>query len=93
MEDIIYYCIECYIIEVVCVFSEWGMNDKVKLFEFFGFIYIYYYILGGIVDYYYGNLFLSIGFIYLFDFVKYYDGLLLCIFNKENLFVLEDVVK
>ena len=49
--------------------------------------------MGDTVDYYYGNLLPSTGFIWLFDIVKYYDGLLLRIPNKENPNVLEEVVK
>ncbi len=74
-------------------FSERGMNDKVKLLETSGSLYTYYYTLGDTVDYYYGNLLPSTGFIWLFDIVKYYDGLLLRIPNKENPNVLEEVVK
>jgi uridine kinase len=69
------------------------MNDKVKLLETSGSLYTYYYTLGDTVDYYYGNLLPSTGFIWLFDIVKYYDGLLLRIPNKENPNVLEEVVK
>ena len=92
-EDITYHRIECHTTEAVRVFSERGMNDKVKLLESSGSIYTYYYTLGGTADYYYGNLLPSTGFIHLFDLVKYYDGLLLRIPNKENPSVLEDVVK
>ena len=69
------------------------MNDKVKLLETSGSLYTYYYTLGDTVDYYYGNLLPSTGFIWLFDIVKYYDGLLLRIPNKEDPNVLEEVVK
>lgn len=69
------------------------MNDKVRLLETSGSLYTYYYMLGDTVDYYYGNLLPSTGYIKLFDIVKYYDGLLLRIPNKENPDVLEEVVK
>ncbi len=69
------------------------MNDKVRLLETSGSLYTYYYTLGDTVDYYYGNLLPSTGYIKLFDIVKYYDGLLLRIPNKENPDVLEEVVK
>lgn len=69
------------------------MNDKVKLLETSGSLYTYYYTLGDTIDYYYGNLLPSTGFIKLFDLVKYYDGLLLRIPNKENPEILEEVVK
>ena len=92
-EDIPFHRIECHTSEAVRVFSERGMDDKVKLLETSGSLYTYYYTLGDTVDYYYGNLLPSTGFIKLFDIVKYYDGLLLRIPNKENPNVLEEVVK
>lgn len=60
-EDITYHRIECHTTEAVRVFSERGMNDKVKLLESSGSIYTYYYTLGGTADYYYGNLLPSTG--------------------------------
>ena len=92
-ENIPFHRTECHTTEAVRVFSERGMDDKVKLLETSGSLYTYYYTLGDTVDYYYGNLLPSTGFIKLFDIVKYYDGLLLRIPNKENPNVLEDVVK
>ena len=92
-EDIPFHRTECHVTEAVRVFSERGMKDKVKLLESSGSLYTYYYTLSDTVDYYYGNLLPSTGFIKLFDLVKYYDGLLLRIPNKENPNVLEDVVK
>ena len=92
-ENISYHRIECHTAEAVRVFSERGMNDKVRLLETSGSLYTYYYTLGDTVDYYYGNLLPSTGYIKLFDIVKYYDGLLLRIPNKENPDVLEEVVK
>ena len=64
-----------------------------KLLETSGSLYTYYYTLGDTVDYYYGNLLPSTGYIWLFDIVKYYDGLLLRIPNRANPDVLEEVVK
>ena len=92
-EDSPFHRIECHATEAARVFSERGMNDKVRLLETSGALYTYYYTLGDTVDYYYGNLLPSTGFIKLFDLVKYYDGLLLRIPNKENPDVLEEVVK
>ena len=92
-ENISYHRIECHTAEAVRVFSERGMNDKGRLLETSGSLYTYYYPLGDTVDYYYGNLLPSTGYIKLFDIVKYYDGLLLRIPNKENPDVLEEVVK
>ena len=92
-EDIPFHRTECHTAEAVRIFSEQGMEDKVKLLETSGSLYTYYYTLDDTIDYYYGNLLPSTGYIQLFDLVKYYDGLLLRIPNKENPNVLEDVVK
>ena len=92
-ENIPFHRVECHTTEAVRVFNERRMNDKVKLLETSGSLYTYYYTLGDTVDYYYGNLLPSTGFIKLFDIVKYYDGLLLRIPNKDNPEVLEEVVK
>ena len=88
-ENIPYHRIECHTAEAVRVFSERGMNDKVRLLETSGSLYTYYYTL----DYYYGNLLPSTGYLKLFDIVKYYDGLLLRIPSRENPSMLEEVVK
>ena len=91
--DIPFHRIECHTTEAVRIFSEQGMDDKVRLLETSGSLYTYYYTLGDTVDYYYGNLVPSTGFIKLFDVVKYYHGLLLRIPSKTNPNVLEDVVR
>lgn len=91
--DIPFRRTECHTSEAVRIFSERGMMDKVKLLETSGSLYTYYYMLEETADYYYGNLLPSTGFVYLFDLVKYYEGLLLRIPNKEKPDVLEEVVK
>ncbi|MEG2151628.1 MAG: nucleoside kinase, partial [Bacteroidaceae bacterium] len=85
--------VECQTEEAVRLFSERGMTDKVKLLETSGALYTYYYTLGETMDYYYGSLLPSTGYILLFDIVKYYDGILLRIPNKNNPAVLEEVLK
>ena len=62
--DIPFHRTECHTTEAVRIFSERGMNDKVKLLETSGSLYTYYYTLDDTVDYYYGNLLPSTGFIY-----------------------------
>ena len=91
--DLPFHRTECHTAEAVALFSRLGMDDKVKLLESSGSLYTYYYTLDGTVDYYYGNLLPSTGRIYLFDLVKYYDGLLLRIPCKENPMALGDIVK
>ncbi|MBQ8673241.1 MAG: nucleoside kinase [Bacteroides sp.] len=85
--------VECPVEEAIRIFSEQGMTDKVKLLETCGTLYTYYYMLGDTVDYYYGNLLPSTGYLTLFDVVKYYDGLLLRIPDKRNPSVLGEIVK
>lgn len=92
-ENIPFYRTECHTTEAVRIFSERGMTDKVKLLETSGSLYTFYYTLGDTVDYYYGSLLPKTGSVRLFDIVKYYDGVLLRIPNRENPNVLEDVVK
>lgn len=79
--------------EVIDLFLHRGMIDKVKLLRTSGQLYTCYYRLGDTVDYYYGSLVPSTGYIRLFDIVKYYDGLLLRIPNRENPEKLEELVK
>ena len=93
VEDIPYHRIECHTTEAVRLFSERNMMDKVKLLETSGSLYTYYYTLGDTIDYYYGSLLPSTGYLKVFEIVKYYDGVLLRIPNKNNPLVLEEVIK
>ena len=82
--DIPYLRMECHTEEVVRLFRQRGMLDKAKLLETSGQLYSYYYRLGDTVDYYYGSLVPSTGYLHLFDLVKYYDGLLLRISQSQQ---------
>lgn len=84
---------ECHTTDAVKIFNERGMNDKAKLLETSKTLYTYYYSLGDTIDYYYGNLLPSTGYLKVFDVIKYYDGFLLRVPNKDNPNVLEDVIK
>jgi uridine kinase len=92
-ENIPFHRIECHTEDAVKIFNEHGMNDKAKLLETSGTLYTYYYTLGETIDYYYGNLLPSTGFLKVFDVIKYYDGFLLRVPNKDNPDVVEDVIK
>ena len=91
--DIPYTRTECHTEKVVRLFEERGMPDKARLLDTYGQLYSYYYQLGDTVDCYYSSLVPSTGYIHLFDIVKFYDGLLLRIPNRENPTKLEEVVK
>ena len=63
--------------ETVRVFTERGFSDKVKLLETSGQIYSHYYTLGDTVDYYYGPLVPSAGYLTVWALERYEQGLLL----------------
>ena len=63
--------------EAIRVFTERGFSDKVKLLETSGQIYSDYYTLGDTVDYYYGPLVPSAGYLKVWGLERYEDGLLL----------------
>ena len=92
-EDLPFERFEKHTTEVVELFRQKGMMDKVRLLETSGNLYSYYYTLGDTLDYYYGSLLPSTGYIHLFDLVKYYDGLLLQVPNREYPDKLEEVLK
>ena len=92
-EDIPFKRYECHTEEVVELFKQKGMTDKVKLLETSGNLYSYYYTLGDTVDYYYGSLLPSTGYIHLFGLEKYYDGLLLQVPNRQQPDELEEMIK
>ena len=63
--------------ESIRVFTERGFTDKVKLLETSGQIYSDYYMLGDTVDYYYGPLVPSAGYLKVWGLERYEDGMLL----------------
>ena len=70
--------------DAVRVFSERGFSDKVKLIETSGQIYTDYYMLGDTVDYYYGPLVPSAGYLKVWGLERLYDGLMLRVPDKNN---------
>ena len=63
--------------ETIRVFTERGFTDKVKLLETSGQIYSDYYTLGDTVDYYYGPLVPSAGYLKVWGLERYEEGMLL----------------
>ena len=70
--------------EAIRIFTERGFADKVKLLETSGQIYSDYYTLGDTVDYYYGPLVPSAGYLKVFGLEHYEDGLLLRVPDWTN---------
>ncbi len=80
-------------VEAVNLFREHEMEDKALLLETTGMSYSSYYELDGYVDYFYGSLTPSAGFIQLFDIVPYDVGLLLRVPRLENPSELNPVIR
>lgn len=78
--------------EAVRVFTERGFSDKVKLLETSGQVYTYYYTLGDTIDYYYGPLVPSAGYLKVWGLERYHEGLLLRAPDKNNPLVLAEKV-
>ena len=70
--------------EAIRVFAERGFSDKVKLLETSGQIYSDYYTLGDTVDYYYGPLVPSAGYLKVWGLERYEQGLLLRVPDWNN---------
>ncbi len=72
--------------EAIRVFTDRGFSDKVKLLETSGLAYTDYYTLGDTVDYYYGPLVPSAGYIKVWGLERYEQGLLLRVpdWNKPD---------
>lgn len=78
--------------EAAALFRRHNMNDKARLIETSGMLYTSYYELGEYVNFFYGCLTPSTGYIKLFDLVLYEDGLLLRIPRQNNPEELEPVI-
>ena len=84
---------ECTTEEAIGMFSEMGMDSKVKLLKNVGSLYTTYYEIDGYKDYYYGTLLTNTRQLYLFGLEKYYDGMLLRIPLREDPSRLGDLVR
>lgn len=79
--------------EVLRIFRDRGYQDKVKLLETSEHVYADYYTLGDTVDYYYGPLLPSAGYLRVWGLEKYQNGLLLRVPSATNPTVLADKVE
>lgn len=70
--------------EALRVFKDRHFSDKVQLLETCGQIYSDYYTLGDTVDYYYGPLLPSAGYLKIWGLERCHDGLLLRVPDKNN---------
>ena len=80
-------------VDAAVLFRERGMNDKARLIETAGLPYTSYYELEGYINFFYGCLTPSTGYIQLFDLEPYMDGVLLRIPMQTDPMELQPVIK
>ena len=90
-DDMPIHRIQCPIEEAIEMFQQRGMKSKVQLLESQDDLYTYYYRLGDTIDYFYSCLLTRTSQVHLFDLIKFYDGLLLCIPSQKEPWRLEKI--
>ena len=80
-------------VDAAVLFRERGMNDKARLIETAGLPYTSYSELEGYINFFYGCLTPSTGYIQLFDLEPYMDGVLLRIPKQTDPMELQPVIK
>lgn len=80
-------------VDAAVLFRERGMNDKARLIGTAGLPYTSYYELEGYINFFYGCLTPSTGYIQLFDLEPYMDGVLLRIPKQTDPMELQPVIK
>ncbi|MGE4288114.1 MAG: nucleoside kinase [Salinivirgaceae bacterium] len=78
--------------EAIKLFEEHGLVEKALLFKSRPQLYSSVYRLDNSIDYFYGFLVPSTGYLKVFDLVKYYDGMLLIVPKSENPNECEDII-
>jgi len=91
--DIPFESIEDETTNVVKLFRKHRMEDKALLLETSDFLYAYYFKLGNYIDYYYGCIVPSTGYIKLFDIHQYNGGFLLQVPSRTEPEQLAPIVK
>ena len=78
--------------DAIDLFRKCGLKNKALLIETAGMAYTSYYEMEGYINYFYGCLVPSSGYIYLFDLIPYQDGVLLQIPQSDNPYELAPMV-
>ena len=78
--------------DVIKIFRDQNLNDKVTLLETTHALYTTFYTLDGISDSYYGPLVPSTGYLRVFDLLKYKEGFLLLSFDPRDISVTPEPV-
>ena len=91
--DLPFVQVEEEISKVVKLFRERRREDKAQLLETSDMVYARYSKLDDYIDYFYGCLTPSSGYIKIFDIIRYNGGFLLCVPNRRNPVELEPFVR
>ena len=83
-KDMSFHRFEVHTEEATRIFREKGSEDKAKLLETLGQVYIDYYTLGRTADYYYGRLVPSTGYLKVWNLQFFHDGMLLRVPDRRN---------
>jgi len=92
-EDLQFESHQAHTRDVVALFRKHNLEDKALLLESIGKVYCRYNKLGSHIDYYYGALLPSSGFVYLFGLEKFENGLLLRIPNTKKPDELQPIIR
>lgn len=79
--------------DALTLFRQLGLEDKARLVETAGLPYTSYYELDGYINFFYGCLTPSTGYVQLFDLVPYMDGVLLRVPRPDDPTALRPVIK
>lgn len=82
-KDMPFHRSEVQVDEAIRIFRERGYEDKVKLIETSGQVYMDYYTLGETPDYYYGRLVPSAGYLKVWGLKAYHNGMLLSVPDEQ----------
>lgn len=91
--DICFVREEVYNEDAIEIFRKHNQEDKCKLFQNRKLMYTSVYHLDDTVDYFYGYLAPSTGYLNVFDLIKHHEGMLLCFPSQDNPNVLEEQKK
>lgn len=83
-EDVAFHRREVNIDKAIDIFRASNQDDKVKLLETSGEVYMDYYLLGDTPDYYYGRLVPSASYLEVWDLLPYQGGLLLLYPDRKH---------
>ena len=84
---------EVYNEDAIEIYRKNNQEDKCKLFQNRKLMYTSVYYLDDTVDYFYGYLLPSTGYLNIFDLIKHHEGMLLCFPSQDNPKVLEEQKK